>query len=292
MRKLQCFIACAFGQPDVDEMYDLSILPLLKTMRINPLRVDKINHNKKIDQKIIELIEASDFGIADLSYARPSVYFEAGLLEGLGKGVIYLSRRDHFEPIESDDFGNLKIHFDLITKNIIDWTKPTKLFQKRLNSRINLITKPIIKNLNIEIVLAQEKKDFSKMSLFNKLEIIKITVNDYLLSIKFRKLKDRYIDKEYVRKKLYLQTYVIDSLYKSDLKFYRFRETIFSDPKDKIINLYISLKPIPNSRIESSLSDFSRKRDKDYENGQTRFIFLDSIDSIITLQRKLQSINF
>jgi nucleoside 2-deoxyribosyltransferase len=54
-------------------------------MKIEPLRVDQIEHNDDIDDKIIELIKKCDFCIADLTYARPSVYYEAGYVYGLKK---------------------------------------------------------------------------------------------------------------------------------------------------------------------------------------------------------------
>src|SRR5687768_3405040 len=69
-KNMKCFVACAFNQVDVDIIYNL-IKDVLKNLDITCLRVDKINHNQKIDQKIIALIESCDFGIADLSYARP-----------------------------------------------------------------------------------------------------------------------------------------------------------------------------------------------------------------------------
>jgi nucleoside 2-deoxyribosyltransferase len=91
----------------------------LRELRVKGLRVDKINHNEKIDLKILDLINQPNFGIADLTFARPSVYFEAGILEGQNKPVVFLSREDHFNPILDDPHGNFRIHFDLITLNII-----------------------------------------------------------------------------------------------------------------------------------------------------------------------------
>jgi len=45
-------------------------------MEIKPYRVDIIEHNDDIDNKIIELILKCDICIADLTYSRPSVYYE------------------------------------------------------------------------------------------------------------------------------------------------------------------------------------------------------------------------
>jgi len=46
-------VACAFGKGDVDEIYQNAILPVLKSMKIKPCRVDLIEHNDDIDDKII-----------------------------------------------------------------------------------------------------------------------------------------------------------------------------------------------------------------------------------------------
>ena len=67
-------MACAFGKEDVDEIYKNAILPVLKSMEIKPYRVDLIEHNDDIDDKIIELILKCDICIADLTYSRPSAY--------------------------------------------------------------------------------------------------------------------------------------------------------------------------------------------------------------------------
>src|SRR5689334_9846443 len=102
MRNITCFIASAFGYNDVDLIFDKTIKIVLQELSIKPLRVDRINHNDRIDSKIIELINECDFGIVDLTYARPSAYFEAGFIEGLGKKVIYMTRKDHFKQKETD----------------------------------------------------------------------------------------------------------------------------------------------------------------------------------------------
>jgi nucleoside 2-deoxyribosyltransferase len=77
--KLRCFVAMAFGQEDTDG--------------INAQRVDRIEHNDKIDTKIISEIEAADLVTADLTYARPSVYFEAGYAQR-AIPVIFTARPD------------------------------------------------------------------------------------------------------------------------------------------------------------------------------------------------------
>ena len=174
MEEIRCFIASAFDKEDIDAIYDNSIVPTLKGLNIFPQRVDKIDHNDDVDDKIMELMNTCDFCIADLTYARPSVYYEAGYFMGLGKPVIFTTRRDHFRPNIDDKYGNFRVHFDLQMKNIIAWSsiKEIKTFSKRLKSRIELILKPIV-NMRDEIMtksLAEE--NFIKLSMNARIQLI------------------------------------------------------------------------------------------------------------------------
>ena len=180
MRKLKCFIACAFGRDDVDKIYNKVIRPSLKKFNIQALRVDRVNHNDKIDRKIIELITNCDFVIADLSYARPSVYYEAGFAEGLGKQVIYLARIDHTKQRESDSEGNLRIHFDLITQNIILWRSNFTQTEVKLNKRIRLVTAPILRKIDRNNENDLVLQEFKRKSTVEKMQEIRLTLRDEL----------------------------------------------------------------------------------------------------------------
>jgi len=175
MNSIKCFIACAFGREDIDSLYNNAIIKALDKLKIKGLRVDKINHNDKIDLKILDLIRKSKFGIADLTYARPSVYFEAGVLEGQQKPVIFLSRKDHFSPKVDDEHGIYKIHFDLITKNIIPWEKETinNHLVNEIEQRIRLVIKPIQKKIQEDIKVLREKETFMALSLIDRVAKLK-----------------------------------------------------------------------------------------------------------------------
>ena len=166
MKKISCFVACAFGKDDVDEIYENAILPVLESMEIKPYRVDQIEHNDDIDNKIIELISKCDICIADLTYARPSVYYEAGYFTGLRKSVIFTARKDHFSPKAEDTYGNFKIHFDLQMKNIIQWSSTNRVdtFKRKLLSRLKYISKPLMKRIEEEREQEKGRLDFSRLS--------------------------------------------------------------------------------------------------------------------------------
>ena len=150
-RRLRCFVASRFGAADVDAVFDRCIQPTLKAESIVVRRVDRQHRNDDLDDQIIDLIEWCDFCIADLTYARPSVYFEAGMVTGLEKPVVYMARGDHFKARDEDSLGNERVHFDLQMKPIIAWTSPEALtLKKKLAARVRRISRPIRANIQSE----------------------------------------------------------------------------------------------------------------------------------------------
>ena len=65
-------MASAFGRDDVDHVYTKLIKPTLRSLDVDAFRVDRVEHNEDIDNKLFELLDSADFCIADLTYARPS----------------------------------------------------------------------------------------------------------------------------------------------------------------------------------------------------------------------------
>lgn len=139
---LRCFMAMAFDHNDTDAMY--ATVKRALSPAITVVRIDRIEHNDDIDDRIISEIERADFVIADLTYARPSVYFEAGYAQRKVP-VVYTARRDHFRDKPDDPHGNLKVHFDLQMKNIVPWESPKDpVFLLRLKKRIGKVVSPLI----------------------------------------------------------------------------------------------------------------------------------------------------
>jgi nucleoside 2-deoxyribosyltransferase len=54
-------------------------------------RVDDVASNERITDRILESIRKAEFVIADLTNAKPNVYFEAGYAHGLRKTPIYIA---------------------------------------------------------------------------------------------------------------------------------------------------------------------------------------------------------
>ncbi len=267
MRKINCFIACAFDKSDVEIIYNKAIISLLKRKKIECFRVDKVEHNQDIDDKIIELMKYCDICIADLTYARPSVYFEAGYFKGKNKEVVFTVRQDHFKPKENDINGNLRVHFDLQMKNIIGWDdlKNYKTFQSKLNSRIDYILKPLIKKLQNDEEEYELIKEYQKMSVSRKNELIQNKLLQIVIKNKLNEIKpnlttyylpDMY--KSYVKGKKVICLFIYTSGTKENLKYVNAERIIYQhkdvDFKEMHIAIY-SIRKIPKTRIDDLYPD-------------------------------------
>lgn len=136
---VQAFVAMWFG-PDVADAYDLGIAPAVFDAGYKPLRIDRKEHNNKIDDEIIAEIRRSRFVVADFTCGlvvadgtqtaipRGGVYYEAGFAQGLGIPVIWCCREDHIGHV----------HFDTRQFNHITWASPEDLKEK-LRNRIGAV---------------------------------------------------------------------------------------------------------------------------------------------------------
>jgi hypothetical protein len=77
--------------------------------------------------KICRLALASDFGIANLTPLNNNVFFEVGLMQGLGKPVIYLVDKNH---AEMDLTGVKAVPFDLSDQMVIEHKSGDELLTK------------------------------------------------------------------------------------------------------------------------------------------------------------------
>lgn len=162
----------AFGYEDTDRLYDETICPVLRKKQIEPIRVDRLEHNDEIDNRIIQEIRECDFVIADLTYARPSVYYEAGFAERQSP-VIYTIRRDHFTPRSDDPHGRFRVHFDLQMKNVIDWIEAADpSFAARLASRIDHVVAPLIARRASSDAESKEKAAFRELAIHHRMKAL------------------------------------------------------------------------------------------------------------------------
>lgn len=178
---LRVFVAMRIGNGLTDRLYNKSIRPAVRECGFTAARIDKIEYKEDVDDRILDEIEHADIVIADLTFARPSVYFEGGYAAGLGKPVIYTARRDHFRDKDDDPLGNLRVHFDLMMKNIIDWSEPdSATFRKRLAARVRHVARPIVRARQADKAAADARLNFSRLPLSKRLEAVTDAVAGFL----------------------------------------------------------------------------------------------------------------
>jgi hypothetical protein len=120
----RCFIAMAFDS-FLNDAYERGIRPAILDCGAEPIRLDRVHYNEKICDKILAEIRLAQFMVADFTFQRGGVYFEAGFAMALGRPVIWTCREN--------DFPNT--HFDTRQYNHITWSTPEELREK-LTDRI------------------------------------------------------------------------------------------------------------------------------------------------------------
>jgi len=118
------FIAMSFNLA-MSDFYDQAIAPAVREAGYEPIRIDRKEHANSIDDEIVGNIRKSRFMVADFTGQRAGVYFEAGLMTGLGRNVIWMC--------DKNELG--KVHFDVRQRNFIDW-QSVEDAKARLHKRI------------------------------------------------------------------------------------------------------------------------------------------------------------
>ena len=87
------FVAMSF-RDEFQRLYDNGIEPGIRAAGYEALRVDRTEHNNRIDDEIVAIIKRSRFVVADFSVNRGGIYFEAGFASGLGIPVVWVVKED------------------------------------------------------------------------------------------------------------------------------------------------------------------------------------------------------
>lgn len=175
----------AFDHNDTDSIFE-QMKRTLGEIGVSLRRVDRIEHNDDIDDRIILEIQQADFVIADLTYARPSVYFEAGYAQGRPVPVLYTARKDHFQARSDDSHGNFRVHFDLQMRNIIAWARPgDAMFTKRLKTRVNKVISPILKQKLMDAEAKHREASFKDLALKDQLDLLRRTARRHFEGLGF-----------------------------------------------------------------------------------------------------------
>jgi hypothetical protein len=127
----QAFVAMWFDK-SLDDAWENGLKAGVERSRyFRALRVNAVQHNDKIDDRIVAEIRRSGLVVADFTGQRGGVYYEAGFARGLGLRVISTCREN-----EKD-----KLHFDTRQYNHIFWSSPTDLADQ-LHDRISATALP------------------------------------------------------------------------------------------------------------------------------------------------------
>jgi hypothetical protein len=122
----QAFVAMWFNEL-TSEAYSEGIELAVNATGYKSIRIDKKEHNNKIDDEILAEIRRSRFLIADFTCepknVRGGVYYEAGFAQGLGIPVIWTCR----------DASLADLHFDTRQYSHIVWKTPADLFTQLKN---------------------------------------------------------------------------------------------------------------------------------------------------------------
>lgn len=122
----QAFVAMWFHS-SMNDAYENGLAPGIEDAGYRPLRIDRKEHNDRIDDRIIAEIRRSRFLVADFTQGEPGarggVYYEAGFAHGLNIPVVFTCRQDSIE----------KVHFDTRQYNHIVWTDANDLREKLKN---------------------------------------------------------------------------------------------------------------------------------------------------------------
>ncbi len=119
------------GRPELEDVYT-TVQRTFKKFGIAAERADDIEHSGKITEEIINKIRSSEFLYADLTGARPNVYYEVGFAHALSKKVILYRKSGE------------SLHFDLAGYNCPEYKNLSDL-EKKLIKRLESMTGKQIK---------------------------------------------------------------------------------------------------------------------------------------------------
>ena len=127
----QAFVAMWFDE-SMNAIYENGIRPSIINAGYKPIRIDRKEHNNKIDDQIVSEMRRSRFVVADFTHRdsgpRGGVYYEAGFAHGLNIPVIFTCRKDAIG----------KVHFDTRQYNHILWERDKLTdFREALMNRIS-----------------------------------------------------------------------------------------------------------------------------------------------------------
>jgi hypothetical protein len=115
------------AHPDLTDICD-AVKDTFRRFGVNAVRADDIEHDGQITQRVLNELRTSEFLFADLTGARPNVYYEVGFAHALGRRVLLYRK------------AGTGLHFDLAGYNCPEYANLRDLKEKlarRLESMTN-----------------------------------------------------------------------------------------------------------------------------------------------------------
>src|ERR1039458_58856 len=161
----------AFDHDDTDALYERSIRPVLVRNGVTPIIINRRESNDDLNLQIIASLDSADFCIADLTYTRPSVYFEAGYAQR-AVPVVYTGRAEHLGHSQPD---HLRFHFDLQMKPLLKWRAPDdSKFRAGLERRIRVTAlRPWRRARDSDAAEASAREAFVSLALLRRLKAMR-----------------------------------------------------------------------------------------------------------------------
>lgn len=122
----KAFVAMWFDK-SMSIIWEQGLKPGIIEPGYQPVRVDEIEHEDRIDDLIIAEIRRSKFIVADFTHgkegARGGVYYEAGFAHGLNIPAFFTCKKNLID----------KLHFDIRQYSTVLWETPEELSTKLAN---------------------------------------------------------------------------------------------------------------------------------------------------------------
>jgi nucleoside 2-deoxyribosyltransferase len=114
--------------PQDDALTDIysAIRSTCAAFGVQATRIDDVEHQERITDRILEMLRNSELIIADLTGERPNVYCEVGYAHAVGKRPILYRKK------------NTRLHFDLSVHNVPEYRNVTQL-KELLHKRLEAI---------------------------------------------------------------------------------------------------------------------------------------------------------